>query len=425
MNHTGRRVRDDKTNPDFFYDISLKLSKNWDFTASSRHGSAGNWIAGDFASAANSTSNIDINAGNRRFRTAGQKTGTKANSGEQWYSRHVPRNTRSFRMDDINLGFPFNKINAGRVRCASPSGAERIRHHRLQRRRAPDTGMSAASTARSGAPLRRRCKLKQTNHENRHKTFRLGGGRKATMLAGQGSRHLPLSRPGSDLRGRLQKEQAQLPGELTNSISIRLGAGAPTCRSRRRRLGALAYPRILDGLELRPTPANAPGRAKRLGTRHECRHVVKRRPTRRLPPIYVCGRCRERRLRRQYRQTASSLTLRRPRREQQAGRQDPASRRGPFPARLFCWIATRRVRRHFAEFTAETSPFRRRCSEPKRAYSRRMCFDYCISELTDLASGRRGVPAAPLELPRRADKGAVNAAHWPAAHNAGFMPAPV
>lgn len=104
-------MTDKSPNPDFFYGISLKLSyKNWDFGFNG-HGSAGNWVFNDFASA-NSTSNIDINAGNLpNFARLVKKTGfTKANSGEQWYSDMFLENASFFRMDDINLGYTFNKI---------------------------------------------------------------------------------------------------------------------------------------------------------------------------------------------------------------------------------------------------------------------------------------------------------------------------
>ena len=98
-------------NPDFFYGINLKLSwKNWDFGFNG-HGSAGNWVFNDFASA-NSTSNVDVNAGNLpNFATVVTETGfTAANSGEQWYSDMFLENASFFRMDDINLGYTFRGI---------------------------------------------------------------------------------------------------------------------------------------------------------------------------------------------------------------------------------------------------------------------------------------------------------------------------
>ena len=56
-------------------------------------------------------------------------------------------------------------------------------------------------------------------------------------------------------------------------------------------------------------------------------------------------------------------------------------------------------------FTTETSPFGGGVN-PKQA-SRKDVFDYCISELTDLASDESAMPAARSNYPR-ADKGAVN-----------------
>ena len=111
ITQADRYMTDKSPNPDFFYGISLKLNyKNWDFGFNG-HGSAGNWVFNDFASA-NSTSNIDINAGNLpNFARLVKKTGfTKANSGEQWYSDMFLENASFFRMDDINLGYTFNKI---------------------------------------------------------------------------------------------------------------------------------------------------------------------------------------------------------------------------------------------------------------------------------------------------------------------------
>ena len=98
-------------NPDFFYGLNLKLSfRNWDFGFNG-HGSAGNWAFNDFASA-NSTSNIDINAGNLpNFAKLVKDTGfMAANSGEQWYSDMFLENASFFRMDDINLGYTFRKF---------------------------------------------------------------------------------------------------------------------------------------------------------------------------------------------------------------------------------------------------------------------------------------------------------------------------
>ena len=121
ITQADRYITDKSPNPDFFYGISLKLSwKNWDFGFNG-HGSAGNWVFNDFASA-NSTSNIDINAGNLpNFARLVKKTGfTEANSGEQWYSDMFLENASFFRMDDINLGYTFRELGSwkGTLRLA-------------------------------------------------------------------------------------------------------------------------------------------------------------------------------------------------------------------------------------------------------------------------------------------------------------------
>lgn len=106
-----RYISGKSPNPDFFYGISFKLTyRNWDFGFNG-HGSAGNWLFNDFASA-NSTSNLDVNAGNLpNFAQYVKKTGfTAANSGEQWYSDLFLENASFFRMDDINLGYTFRGI---------------------------------------------------------------------------------------------------------------------------------------------------------------------------------------------------------------------------------------------------------------------------------------------------------------------------
>ncbi len=102
--------------PTFYYGLNVKLSyKNWDFGING-HGNAGYWIFNDFASA-NSTSFIDTNADNMpNFARLVKKTGfTKANDGEQYYSDMFLENASFFRLDDINLGYTFNKL--GRLDC--------------------------------------------------------------------------------------------------------------------------------------------------------------------------------------------------------------------------------------------------------------------------------------------------------------------
>ena len=116
-----RYISGKSPNAKFFYGLNLKLSyRNWDFGFNG-HGSAGNWLFNDFASS-NSTSNLDVNAGNLpNFATYVKETGfTAANSGEQWYSDMFLENASFFRMDDINLGYTFRNIRnwGGDIRLA-------------------------------------------------------------------------------------------------------------------------------------------------------------------------------------------------------------------------------------------------------------------------------------------------------------------
>ena len=97
--------------PKFYYGLNLKVTyKDWDFGLNG-HGSAGNWLFNDFASA-NSTASLDLNSGalpNQALLV--KKTGfTAPNSGEQWYSDYFLENASFFRLDDMNLGYTFRGI---------------------------------------------------------------------------------------------------------------------------------------------------------------------------------------------------------------------------------------------------------------------------------------------------------------------------
>lgn len=121
ITQADRYITDKSPDPDFFYGLSVKLSyRNWDFGFNG-HGSVGNWVFNDFASA-NSTSNLDLNAGNLpNFARVVNRTGfTKANSGEQWYSDLFLEDASFFRMDDITLGYTFRDLGSwkGSMRLA-------------------------------------------------------------------------------------------------------------------------------------------------------------------------------------------------------------------------------------------------------------------------------------------------------------------
>lgn len=106
-----RYISGKSPNAKFYYGLNVKLTyRNWDFGFNG-HGSAGNWLFNDFASA-NSTSNLDVNSGSLpNFAKYVKTTGfTAANSGEQWYSDMFLENASFFRMDDINFGYTFRNI---------------------------------------------------------------------------------------------------------------------------------------------------------------------------------------------------------------------------------------------------------------------------------------------------------------------------
>ena len=97
--------------PNFFYGLNFKASyKDWDFGFNG-HGTAGNYLFNDFASA-HSTSRFDTSAGNiPNLAHVVKRTGwTQVNSGEQSYSDYFIENASFFRLDDVNLGYTFRGI---------------------------------------------------------------------------------------------------------------------------------------------------------------------------------------------------------------------------------------------------------------------------------------------------------------------------
>ena len=97
--------------PTFYYGVNMKLSwRDWDFGLNG-HGSAGNWVFNDFASA-NSTASLDLHSGSLPNQALlVKKTGFVApNSAEQWYSDYFLEQACFFRLDDVNLGYSFRGI---------------------------------------------------------------------------------------------------------------------------------------------------------------------------------------------------------------------------------------------------------------------------------------------------------------------------
>ena len=108
--------------PNFFYGLNFKVSyKDWDFGFNG-HGTAGNYLFNDFASA-HSTARFDLNAGNvPNLAYVVKRTGwTDVNSGEQSYSDYFIEDASFFRLDDINLGYTFRDIRnwRGDIRIAA------------------------------------------------------------------------------------------------------------------------------------------------------------------------------------------------------------------------------------------------------------------------------------------------------------------
>ncbi|MBQ8307238.1 MAG: TonB-dependent receptor, partial [Alistipes sp.] len=113
--------------PDFFYGINLKLSwKNWDFGFNG-HGSFGNYAFNDYYSA-NSTAAIDVNSGIlSNYATTVLKTGwTTVNTSEQYYSDLFLENASFFRLDDINLGYTFDKIANTDLKIRVAAGVQNV-----------------------------------------------------------------------------------------------------------------------------------------------------------------------------------------------------------------------------------------------------------------------------------------------------------
>ena len=134
-NGDGILGQDDRYNtgksplPDFFFGLNLKLSyRNWDFGFNG-HGSIGNYAFNDIWST-NSTSNININSGtigNYLKLTGKNATGwTEANSQEQWASDLFLEDASFFRLDDINLGYTFDKLGNTGLKMRIAVGVQNV-----------------------------------------------------------------------------------------------------------------------------------------------------------------------------------------------------------------------------------------------------------------------------------------------------------
>ena len=111
ITEADRYMTDKSVSPKFYYGLNVKVTyKDWDFGLNG-HGSAGTWVFNDFMSA-NSTANLDLNAGNlpNQARLVKETGFTAPNSSQQWYSDYFIEDASFFRLDDVNLGYTFRAI---------------------------------------------------------------------------------------------------------------------------------------------------------------------------------------------------------------------------------------------------------------------------------------------------------------------------
>ena len=111
ITEADRYMTDKSVSPKFYYGLNVKVTyKDWDFGLNG-HGSAGTWVFNDFMSA-NSTANLDLNAGNlpNQARLVKETGFTEPNSSQQWYSDYFIEDASFFRLDDVNLGYTFRAI---------------------------------------------------------------------------------------------------------------------------------------------------------------------------------------------------------------------------------------------------------------------------------------------------------------------------
>ena len=112
--------------PDFFYGLNLKLSyKNWDFGFNG-HGSVGNYAFNSFF-AGHASSAFDTRAGLSNFATTVLRTvWTAIGISEQDYSDLYLEDASFFRMDDINLGYTFEKVGNTDLNIRVAAGVQNV-----------------------------------------------------------------------------------------------------------------------------------------------------------------------------------------------------------------------------------------------------------------------------------------------------------
>ncbi len=133
-NHDGQITDDDRyltgksPLPWLYYGLRLKFTyKNWNFGFNG-HGSVGNWGYWDYHQANSTPANDWINYSNLyNYRNIVKKTGwTGTNNNAQGYSDYFLYDASFFKIDDINIGYTFNKVFSGKARIRLALSANNV-----------------------------------------------------------------------------------------------------------------------------------------------------------------------------------------------------------------------------------------------------------------------------------------------------------
>ncbi len=132
LNGNGKIDEGDRYNtgkspaPDFFFGVNLKYTyKNWDFGFNG-HGSVGNYVFNSFY-ACHAASTIDTRGGLSNFATTVLRTGwTSPTSEKQDRSDLYIEDASFFRLDDINVGYTFDKLGNSDIQMRLAAGVQNV-----------------------------------------------------------------------------------------------------------------------------------------------------------------------------------------------------------------------------------------------------------------------------------------------------------
>ena len=129
ITNEDRYMSNKSPNPDFFYGVSLKLAyKNWDFGFNG-HGTVGNYMFNDVLRSGATAYYRDVIDKGYLVNTqaAGAKYGfTAASTTAQCLSDMFLEDASFFRMDDINLGYTFQKVGQGNTQIRVAAGVQNV-----------------------------------------------------------------------------------------------------------------------------------------------------------------------------------------------------------------------------------------------------------------------------------------------------------